>query len=170
MWFISLILPERSIENVDVPSQSKVVSIDQEHDVIYYAPEEDNLNEPESPKASQNSNSVIKQSCSTQQIFHLFRNSPEASNSDEAIKKEEEWDEYEAFFQANRDLNAESIPRIDFGKKSLFRKDGRPVFVEGSDISRSSLDSKSDASSQLNVSKRQDVLEEDAIYCPCSLM
>lgn len=68
----------RLAENAYVPPQGKVVRIDQEHDVLYYAAEEDHLNEPEKSISPKNSDSPTKQSSSTQQIYNTLRNSLEA--------------------------------------------------------------------------------------------
>jgi hypothetical protein len=67
----------RLVESAYVPSQGKVVHIDHEHDVIYYAAADD-LNKPENSIASKNSDSHIKQSSSTTgKIYNALRNSPE---------------------------------------------------------------------------------------------
>lgn len=90
------------IKSSYVPKETKVVRIDQEHDVIYYAAEEDNLNEPERSRSPKNSNSPTKQSGSTQQIYNTLCNSSVLSDNDDEFKKLAEFNKYNDFFLSHK--------------------------------------------------------------------
>jgi hypothetical protein len=116
----------RLTENAYVPPQRKVVRIDQKHDVIYYAAEEDNLNEPENSISQKNSDSPTKQSSSsTNQICNVLRNSNVPSDSDEESKKLAEFNKYNDYFLAHKT----SIPAITCEDLKKIEKD-RIVLVE----------------------------------------
>lgn len=66
----------RLVECAYIPTQKKPVHLDQEHDVIYFAAEEDKLTVPESVGSQKNYESPEKQSSSSSnQICNVLRTS-----------------------------------------------------------------------------------------------